>query len=150
MKPKLPSRLTAGYVVHHKLIILLSVVCLAAKHSFTWDFIVTDVKMPLLGADFLSHYGLLVDIANPKLLDVATFCSMPLGFHCWGTEICSVRADTPYDILCQEFPEIFRPELRQKPGQPAKHGIFHHIKTTGPPTNSKFRRLSPEKLQAAK
>ena len=52
----------------------------AAERSFTWDFIVADVKTPLLGANFLSHYGLLVDVTNQKLLDVATFRSALLGF----------------------------------------------------------------------
>jgi len=122
----------------------------AAGRSFTWDFIIADVKTPLLGADFLGHHGLLVDVANRRLLDVTTFCSTPLGSNHQYTEICTVRADTPYDSLCKEYPDVFRPELRQQPGQPAKHGIFHYIKTTGPPVHSKFRLLSPEKLQAAK
>ena len=122
----------------------------ASGRSFTWDFILADVKTPLLGADFLGHHGLLVDVANRKLLDVDTFRSTPLGSRRWHSEICSVRPDTPYDVLCQDFPEVFRPELRQKPGQPAKHGIYHYIKTTGPPVYSKFRRLSPEKFHAAK
>ncbi|ROT85278.1 Transposon Ty3-I Gag-Pol polyprotein [Penaeus vannamei] len=108
----------------------------SAGRSFTWDFIIADVKTPLLGADFLGHHGLLVDVANRS--------------NHQYTEICTVRADTPYDSLCKEYPDVFRPELRQQPGQPAKHGIFHYIKTTGPPVHSKFRLLSPEKLQAAK
>ncbi|XP_068228163.1 uncharacterized protein [Palaemon carinicauda] len=33
---------------------------------------------------------------------------------------------------------------------PAKHGIYHHIETTGPPTHCKFRRLPPQQLQDAK
>lgn len=122
----------------------------AAERSFSWDFIIADVKTPLLGADFLGHYELLVDVANRKLLDVATFHSTPLGSHSQGPEICSVRTNTPYDMLTQKFLEVFRPELRHKPGEPAKHGILHYIKTTGAPVYSKFRRLSPEKLQAAK
>lgn len=122
----------------------------AAGRSFTWDFIIADVKTPLLGPDILGHHGLLVDVANRRLLDVTTFCSTPLGSNHQYTEISTVRADTPYDSLCKEYPDVFRPELRQQPGQPAKHGIFHYIKTTGPPVHSKFRLLSPEKLQAAK
>ncbi|ROT85281.1 Transposon Ty3-I Gag-Pol polyprotein [Penaeus vannamei] len=61
---------------------------------FTWDFIIADVKTPLLGADFLGHHGLLVDVANRRLLDVTTFCSTPLGSNHQYTEICTVRADT--------------------------------------------------------
>lgn len=93
---------------------------------------------------------MLVDVANHKLLDVATFRSTPLGCRRRRPEICSLRRDTPYDTLSQEFHEVFRPELRQKKDKPAKHGIFHYMKTTGPPVHSRFRCLSPEKLQAAK
>ncbi|XP_063873070.1 uncharacterized protein LOC135107303 [Scylla paramamosain] len=122
----------------------------AAERSFSWDFVITDVKTPLLGVDFLSHYGLLIDVANHKLLDVATFRSAPLGSHCRHTEICSLRIDIPYDMLRQKFPEVFCLELHQQHGHSSKHGIFHYIKTTDPPVHSKFRQLSPEKLQAEK
>ncbi len=33
---------------------------------------------------------------------------------------------------------------------PSSHGVEHFISTKGPPITSKFRRLNPEKLQAAK
>ena len=46
--------------------------------------------------------------------------------------------------------DVFKPELRQHHGTPAKHGIFHHISTTGAPVHSRFRRLNPQKLSAAK
>ena len=52
--------------------------------------------------------------------------------------------------LTAEFPAVFRSELSQDPKLPAKHNVTHHIKTSGPPIFNKFRRLSPEKLQAAK
>ncbi|XP_066958547.1 uncharacterized protein [Macrobrachium rosenbergii] len=78
---------------------------------YHWLFVIADVKFPLLGADFLGHHGLLVDV---------------------------------------EFPDIFKPELRQSPGASAKHSIFHNITTTDPRTHAKFRHLSTQKLQAAK
>ncbi|GBM92188.1 Retrovirus-related Pol polyprotein from transposon 297 [Araneus ventricosus] len=37
---------------------------------FNWNFIVADVSRPILGADILERYGLLVDIKNRKLIDV--------------------------------------------------------------------------------
>ncbi len=36
------------------------------KHS--WDFLLAAVSFPILGADFLRHHGLLVDVANLRLL----------------------------------------------------------------------------------
>ena len=34
------------------------------RQNFQWIFIVADVKQPIIGADFLRHYKLLVDIAR--------------------------------------------------------------------------------------
>ena len=119
---------------------------------FSWEFIIADVQTPLLGTDFLAHHGLLVDVSNSKLLDVNTYKATPLTAQqrCNDVHQCTVRPNNRYKSLLQEFPDVFRPELRQKPDQENKHGIFHHIKTEGPPIHSKFRRLPPHKLKAAK
>lgn len=45
---------------------------LGLRRQFKWRFIVADVTKPILGADFLQYYGLLVDIKNNKLLDSTT------------------------------------------------------------------------------
>ena len=54
------------------------------------------------------------------------------------------------DSLFKEFPEVFKSELSNVPRSNPKHGIYHHIKTTGPPAHQKFRRLTPEKMEIAK
>jgi hypothetical protein len=45
---------------------------LGLRRDFTWRFMVADVTHPLIGADFLSHFGLLVDCRNNRLLDGTT------------------------------------------------------------------------------
>ena len=40
--------------------------------SFLWVFIVADVQKPILGADFLRHSGILVDMRQHRLVDTAT------------------------------------------------------------------------------
>ena len=40
-----------------------------SNQSYTWKFLLADVNLPLIGADFLSHYELLVDVANRRLVD---------------------------------------------------------------------------------
>ena len=123
--------------------------------NFTWNFIIADVNRPLLGADFLAHYGLLVDISRQRLINTETFSSpLPLTTT---TSPSDAEANTcrpnhgTYETLIHEFSAVFKPELRHpNPGAAAKHGVYHHIKTTGPPVYSKFRRLSPDKLRAAK
>ena len=38
--------------------------------AFQWVFIIADVKNPIIGSDFLSHYSILVDIAHDCLVDI--------------------------------------------------------------------------------
>ena len=40
--------------------------------TIPWDFILAKVTRPLLGADFLRHYGLLVDVRNQRLIDATS------------------------------------------------------------------------------
>jgi len=35
---------------------------LRLHRSFRWVFVIADVQTPILGADFLQHFGLLVDL----------------------------------------------------------------------------------------
>jgi hypothetical protein len=42
---------------------------LGLRRDFTWRFVVADVTHPIIGVDFLSHFGLLVDCQNNRLLD---------------------------------------------------------------------------------
>lgn len=41
-----------------------SSVDLGLRRNFTWSFLIADVAKPILGADFLNEFGLLVDIKN--------------------------------------------------------------------------------------
>ena len=50
----------------------LLTVNIGLRRTFQWIFIVADVKQPILGADFLRHYNLLVDMAHNRLTDALT------------------------------------------------------------------------------
>ncbi|XP_068243807.1 uncharacterized protein [Palaemon carinicauda] len=103
--------------------------------SYSWSFAIGDVSRPLLGADFLTPHGLLVDVAGKRLIDTGTclFRALRAGP---ATMFVSAVMTQAYADLLQEFPDVFKPELRQSPGYPSKHGIYHHITTTGPPTQA--------------
>ena len=45
---------------------------LGLQCTFRWAFIVADVRKPILGADFLHNFSLLVDIKHHQLLDGLT------------------------------------------------------------------------------
>ncbi|XP_026482115.1 uncharacterized protein LOC113389276 [Ctenocephalides felis] len=119
------------------------------RRNFTWRFIVADVTMPILGADFLAYYNIIIDIKNSRLHDNLTSLSSP-GCVTFS-RIQSVKpifGDSAYNKLLADFLSITRPSgLCQE----STHKTFHYIRTTpGPPVSSRPRRLKPELLRVAK
>ena len=125
---------------------------LQLRRSLPWIFIIADVQKPILGADFLRHFGLLVDIQRHKLIDTSTHLQVQgilSSDPTPGTSIRSLSKDptNPYLSLLSEFPALTQ---THSPGTPAKHNIDHHIQTTGPPVSARPRRLPPDRLTVAK
>ena len=125
------------------------VVDVGLKREYPWTFIVADVQQPIIGADFLIHYNLLVDLRSRCLRDMRTGLAIaaslssikPLSLN---------RVDTvqnEYTKLLGQFPELTRPTTK---GETVKHGITHKIVTKGHPVFARPRRLAPDKLITAK
>ena len=125
------------------------VVDVGLKREYPWTFIVADVQQPIIGADFLIHYNLLVDLRSRCLrymrtgLAIAASLSSikPLSLN---------RVDTvhnEYTKLLGQFPELTRPTTKV---ETVKHGITHKIVTKGHPVFARPRRLAPDKLVTAK
>lgn len=119
------------------------------RREFPWKFVVADVSRPILGADFLAHYGLSVDLQNRCLTDnltnISTQCQIT---NATAPTVKTIINNSKYHQLLAEFPNITKPK-----GSPAEvfHNTKHYIHTTpGPPVAERPRRLSPDKLQAAK
>ncbi len=176
--------------------------------SFTWHFLLAAVQFPIIGVDFLRHFGLLVDPVGNRLVDRLTLQAFqgsspasvgvssgdltppasvmvhrPLhtdlvpgdlaSTATCGKQVCSsgisrVKAPSgsrgmPLEAASQcavpvgtsgwvasllaEFPDVVNadghlPDL--------VHDVQHHIKTSGPPVASRFRRLEGTKLEAAR
>ena len=111
--------------------------------AYTWTFIIADVHHPLLGADFLSHYSLMVDVARLRLLNIDSFIATPLCISNVEENINLLLPDGNYAYVLENSDNVFKPELSPSPESSAKHGILHYIKTTRPPVFSKYRRLRP-------
>ena len=45
---------------------------LGLRQPYRWIFMIADVSHAILGADFLSHFGLTIDIKNKTLIDSTT------------------------------------------------------------------------------
>lgn len=121
---------------------------LGLRRRFTWNFLVSDVSHAIIGADFLAHFGLLIDMRNRSLIDVKTNLRsagelMIADIH----TITTVSCEHPFHELLKEYREITLPATMQAETQ---HDVTHHIVTKGPPAASKARRMHPDKLKAAK
>ena len=110
----------------------------------------TEATPSLLGADFLRHYGLMVDMRQCKLIDTHTHLQVQ-GILFSGTSpsfsLCPKDNTNPYINLLSEFPTLIQLSALDTP---VKHDVLHHIETTGPPVSARPRRLAPDRLKAAK
>ncbi|XP_075527131.1 uncharacterized protein LOC142559417 [Dermacentor variabilis] len=59
----------------------------------------------------------------------------------------AIREATRFTGILGDFPKLMRPP---QASAAVKHNVCHHIVTTGPPVYARPRRLSPQKLQAAR
>jgi len=107
-----------------------------------------DVARPIIGADLLHYYGLLVDVRNNRLMDPSTgSASKTTVAHVQPSSICVVSQPNAWNKLIAEFPAI----TRESP-VPDKftHNVEHTLTTTGPPLFARPRRLPPDRLLAAR
>ena len=126
------------------------------RREFRWTFVIADVSSALLGNDFLSHYGILVDCASGSIIDSTTSLSTS------GTPVPSQVAYLVNDLsqqhpsvrpLLAEHATVLAPCQPSEEFEPKKSAIptSHHIDTgSAPPTFASPRRLPPDKLDAAK
>ena len=123
---------------------------LGLRRTFHWVFVIADVQSPILGADFLRHFGLLVDLRHSCLSDGITQLKVQ------GTvstivspspSLLPIQPQTDFHAILSEFPELLQPYCHD---QPVKHDVTHHITTTGPPIRARTRQLPPERLKIAR
>ena len=120
---------------------------LGLRRTFRWVFVVADVANPILGADFLQHFSLVVDLRHRGLIDAITTLTVQ-GLLSSQTSPSPPRTpSTLFELLLSEFPTVTQPCAATGP---VKHSVTHHITTTGPPVAARTCRLSPERLQVAR
>ena len=123
---------------------------LGLRRALPRIFLIAEVQIPILGADFLSHYGLTVDMRRATLVDTATRLRLQgIAASCTSPSpsLCLNDSSSRYLQLLSQFPELSQVTT---PDTPVKHDVLHHIETTGPPVFARPRRLAPDRLNAAK
>lgn len=123
---------------------------LGLRRTFEWEFLVANVQKPIIGADFLVNYGLIIDLKNKKLIDTKTNHTI----ECISTEInheriSTINTNTPFSELINEYKDITTPYSLNHESK-LKEIVDHQIITTGQPIFSRARRLNTEKLNIAK
>jgi hypothetical protein len=109
---------------------------------------VADVTHPLIGVDFLSHFGLLVDCKHNGLLDKITSSVPAQDASFLIPSIETISGSTPGDGFLAEFPDGTRPTGVQRE---VRHITVNHIRTIlGPLVTCRPRRLAPDRLAIAK
>lgn len=108
-----------------------------------------DVASPIIGADFLQHYNLLVDLRHHRLLDAITGLSASgsCAVGALAPQLRSISGSLKFVDLLKEFPSLTRPDGSLSE---IKHSTMHRIITRpGPPVSCRARRLAPDKLKIA-
>ncbi|GFW76108.1 retrovirus-related Pol polyprotein from transposon 17.6 [Trichonephila clavipes] len=121
---------------------------LGLRQPFIWTFIIADKSSPIIGADFLKNFNLLIDVKKKRLMDVETSLFTPCVFsNIIQPSILTVDANISFKNILSEYPDLSNPSLISKS---ASHGTVHHIITTGPPVTARSRRLHPKLYDAVK
>ena len=116
-------------------------------NTFSWTFLVADVSSAILGADFLAHHRITVDMRRQALrTEQGATCAVgtPTDTRSLGVRTC---AAPDYRDILQDFPRVTSTSTQLLPVQ---HGVTHHIVTRGPPKVGRPRRLAPDRLQIAR
>lgn len=121
---------------------------LGLRRQLSWPFIVAKVSKPIIGADFLHHFGLIVDLKRRKLIDTTTKIECIADINRTEYErISTINYTDPLAPLLREFIDITKPSPDRKVSSSI---VTHHIVTQGPPVTAKPRRLDPARYDAAK
>lgn len=152
----LPSNLRLmaanGSDIHNFGYSVLNIVINRLRRNFSWKFVVADVVTPIIGADFLSHQDISVDLRQRRLIDNLTqLTSKGEAFD--GDKnsfpITAVLSNCPAYVneFLKEFSSVVEPFDGR---EPPLHNVSHHIETEGIPVACKCRPLHGAKLKAAK
>ena len=122
---------------------------LGKRHAFSQEFHIADITEPILGADFFIANDLAIDMNRRRLVCMPDLTEIPMETtHPPSVSGIRTPSNNEFDQVITDFPELLIP--RFKPTDANKHGVEHHIVTTGAPLHACACRLDTDKLNAAK
>lgn len=127
---------------------------LKLRRPLTWLFTIADVSTPIIGADFITKHGLLIDLKANKLIDPTTTITSrgqieSAHMHSISTiDLNSTTIAHAYKTIIDAFVDVTSP--RQHQPSPHTPNVVHRIITTGQPVAERARKLADKKLSDAK
>jgi len=89
-----------------------------ARH-FTWTFLQAPVAFPILGADFLCNFKLVVDLSNRRLLARGgQITQLELGRHASAAVVTGLMAADPQPVGAPSAPSLPKVEAPSAPSLP--------------------------------
>ena len=85
---------------------------LGLRRTFRWVFVVANVRNPILGADFLKHHGLVVDMGHKRLADTRTQLSVQgiiSSSPSLSPSMLPKQQSNDFTAILLEFPAITQP-----------------------------------------
>jgi hypothetical protein len=117
--------------------------------EFKWTFIIADVRSAIIGADFLARYDLSIDLKRRRLVDAGTrLTSRGTVGQATDVGLSTINLSGEYGDILNEFIELTTTTPRNQ--RVSQHTVAHHIITSGNSVADRPRRLSGEKLEAAR
>jgi len=123
---------------------------LGLRREFPWVFLIADVPSPIIGADFLAYFQLLVDCSARHVIDSTSgirIQGFPAKQETTALSVVTGPTEPKYLELLRQFPDLSNPTL---PHRGVTKAVSHCIRTKGPPVFARARRLAPDKLDIAK
>lgn len=113
------------------------IVNLGLRRAFEWNFIVADIKTPLLGVDFLKAYNLLIDPRGERLIDQTTQLQIKAISTDKRIEVKTYDARNEFASLLEDFKEIT--VLGYKKPSEVLSPVTHTVITDGAPVFAHVR-----------
>ncbi len=113
---------------------------LSLRHTFRWLFIIVDVRQPILSADFICNFRLLVDVRHKRLADTVTQLKVKGIASHTPSPSPSLRPSQPENDFSALLSEFLAVTQACSSECPVKHDVTHHWSTrcsTHSPTGSR-------------
>ena len=118
------------------------------RRHIKWNLCIAAVPHLIIGADLLAFYHLVPFFHESRLVDTTTgFCVRDFLKSAPVCNLSLISRNHAFSHILESFSEL----TSLKQGNVTRSAdVHHHILTNGPPVHDRARRLSPEKLAAAK